>query len=347
MHKSHDHSYKLLFSSPEIVEDLLQGFVKEPWVDELDFATLEKVSGHYVTDDLRDREDDIVWRVQHKKRWVYVYLLIEFQSTVDRYMAVRVPLYILLLYQDLIKNKVVGRGELLPPVFPVVLYNGEKRWNSTTQLSDLIVDLPGGLERYKPAFEYLLLDEGAYRSSDLEHLGNLVAAIFRLENASSREDIISVVDDLILWLEKPEQETIRRDFTVWIKRVLLPTKSVTTHIQEINDLTEIRTMLAQTVSKMTEEWVLQGRTEGRIEGKVEGKIEGKIEGKVEGKIEGKIEGERILLLRLIRHRFGEEVTFQAQPVIDSIRSLTTLEIIGNWVVDATNGDDLLEKLRTI
>ena len=174
-----------------------------------------------------------------------------------------------------------------------------------------------------------------------------MAAIFRLENASSREDIISVVDDLILWLEKPEQETIRRDFTVWIKRVLLPTKSVTTHIQEINDLTEIRTMLAQTVSKMTEEWVLQGRTEGRIEGKVEGKIEGKIEGKVEGKIEGKIEGERILLLRLIRHRFGEEVTFQAQPVIDSIRSLTTLEIIGNWVVDATNGDDLLEKLRTI
>jgi len=51
MHKAHDYSYKLLFSNPEIVEDLLRGFVKEPWVDELDFATLEKVSGNYVTDE--------------------------------------------------------------------------------------------------------------------------------------------------------------------------------------------------------------------------------------------------------------------------------------------------------
>ena len=50
MHNPHDHSYKLLFSSPEVVKDLLTGFVREPWVDKLDFSTLEKVSGHFVTD---------------------------------------------------------------------------------------------------------------------------------------------------------------------------------------------------------------------------------------------------------------------------------------------------------
>ncbi|MEE9355846.1 MAG: hypothetical protein V3U75_09695 [Methylococcaceae bacterium] len=42
MNQPHDHSYKLLFSEPEMVVDLLQGFVQEPWVGELDFATLEK-----------------------------------------------------------------------------------------------------------------------------------------------------------------------------------------------------------------------------------------------------------------------------------------------------------------
>ncbi len=54
----HDVSYKTLFSHPQMVADLLQGFVREPWVAEADFTTLEKVSGSYVSDDLRQREDD-------------------------------------------------------------------------------------------------------------------------------------------------------------------------------------------------------------------------------------------------------------------------------------------------
>jgi len=59
----HDHSYKLLFTHPEMVADLLRGFVREDWVAELDFSTLEKAGGSYVSDDLREREDDIIWRV--------------------------------------------------------------------------------------------------------------------------------------------------------------------------------------------------------------------------------------------------------------------------------------------
>ena len=49
----HDHSYKNLFSHPEMVSDLLRGFVREDWVAEVDFTTLERVSGSYVADDLR------------------------------------------------------------------------------------------------------------------------------------------------------------------------------------------------------------------------------------------------------------------------------------------------------
>lgn len=60
---THDPSYKLLFSHPEMIADLLRGYVHQSWVERLDFASLERVDGDYVTADLRERENDLVWRV--------------------------------------------------------------------------------------------------------------------------------------------------------------------------------------------------------------------------------------------------------------------------------------------
>lgn len=64
----HDNSYKLIFSHAEMVADLLKGFVKEDWVNELDFTALERFSASYVSDGLEDRHDDIIWRVRWRGR---------------------------------------------------------------------------------------------------------------------------------------------------------------------------------------------------------------------------------------------------------------------------------------
>ena len=292
MKTDHDHSYKLLFSEPEIIIDLLQGFVDEEWVTELDFSTLEKVSGSYVSDDLRAREDDVIWRVRYQQSWIYIYLLIEFmnliheihpsgaslsavqirsrrvcQSSIDKYMAVRLMTYIGLLYQDLIKTKKLLPDKRLPPIFPVVLYNGKKRWNAATELKDLIVNLPGGLEQYLPSLKYLILDEGTYGLDELSSLKNLVAAIFRLENSSSDDDIFEVITNLIEWLSTPEQTHLRRSFSIWINRVLLrPTGELGQQIPEINDLVEIKTMLADRIPQ----WIREGEARGEVRGEVRG-----------------------------------------------------------------------------
>src|SRR5690606_14125819 len=42
---NHDSAYRLLFSHPEMVRDLLLGFIPGDWVHELDMSTLEKVNG--------------------------------------------------------------------------------------------------------------------------------------------------------------------------------------------------------------------------------------------------------------------------------------------------------------
>ena len=108
MATEHDSGYKFLFSTPELVRDLILGFVPDEWLHSLDYRTLEIVPGSYVTEDLSKRSDDIVWRVKVGGEWVYLYLLIEFQSGVDKYMALRMMVYVGLLYQALIKQ-----GQLL------------------------------------------------------------------------------------------------------------------------------------------------------------------------------------------------------------------------------------------
>ncbi len=54
----HDSGYKLLFSHPQMVEELLRGFVRESWVSTLDFTTLEPVGSSFVSDDLRERHSE-------------------------------------------------------------------------------------------------------------------------------------------------------------------------------------------------------------------------------------------------------------------------------------------------
>ena len=147
-----------------MVEDLLREFVGTDWLAEVDLDTLERVNASYVSDDLKDREDDIVWRVKAKDRWLYVYILLEFQSRVDRFMALRMMVYVGLLYQDLLRGKHTGAKDLLPPVLPIVLYNGESRWTAPQDIGELIDHLPGGigLGSFRPQMRYLLLDEQRY-----------------------------------------------------------------------------------------------------------------------------------------------------------------------------------------
>ena len=262
----HDHSYKNLFGHPEMVADLLRGFVHEEWVAQVDFATLERVNGSYMADDLREREDDIIWRVRWGTDWLYVYLLLEFQSQVDRFMAVRIMTYLGLLYQDIIRGGLITADSKLPPVLPVVLYNGEPRWTAAEDVKDLIEEVPGGLSKYRPAVRYLLLDEGRYTTTELAVLRNLVAALFHLENSRTPEDVSLVLEKLITWLAAPEQASVRRAFTVWLKRVFLPGRLPGVEITEIQDIQEVKSMLAERVKEWTREWENQGLQKGLQKG---------------------------------------------------------------------------------
>jgi len=309
----HDHSYKLLFSHASLVRDLLQGFVLEPWVADLDFSTLENTARSFTSDDLRKREDDAIWRVRCRESWIYIYILIEFQSTVDRFMAVRLMNYISLLYQDLIRSKQLLANGQLPAVLPLVLYNGNRPWSSSLSLQSLIQEVPGGLSRYRPTLTYLLLDESRHPLGGVAP-GNLVDLIFRLEQSKTPADVRKVVQELIGWLKAPEQTSLRRSFAVWIRRVLLPARLPGQAMPPVNDLLEVDTMLAERVKEWTREWEQKG-------------IE-------KGERMGEQKGSATMLVHLLRMKFGE----LDEQTLSSVNSADAAQLLvwSERVLGATN-----------
>ena len=259
-------------------------------------------------------EDDIVWRVKVGGEWVYLYLLIEFQSSVDKYMALRMMVYVGLLYQDLVKRGEVLADGRLPPILPIVLYNGSQRWSAATDIADLIPAVPGLVSEFKPSLKYLLIDESAYSSHELSSLRNLVAAVFQFEQAKSPASIEDIINLLIEWLaDRPD---LKRMFALWIRATLMRKQNYSISLPQIDDLQEIKVMLADRL----EEWA-----HGYI---------------AEGKQEGLHQGEMLALQRLLAKRFG------VIPVeIVALISQAPLEDIERWfdrAIDAKALPDVFE-----
>ncbi|MDO4232654.1 MAG: Rpn family recombination-promoting nuclease/putative transposase [Lautropia sp.] len=338
MPRADDASYKLLFSSPELVRDLILGFIPDEWLHSLDYTTLERVSGSYITDDLRQRANDVVWRVRSGQDWVYLYLLIEFQSQPDRWMAVRMLTYVGLRYQDLIRNRELDESGLLPPVLPIVLYNGSARWTAATDIADLLPLPPGLVAQYQPRLQYLLLDAGELaRRTDLSRLKNLAAAVIRLEHPENQGAILSLIDELNEWLEgEPE---LKRTFAIWIQALLAKRNDGIWALQKVTDLKELRMGLAEKMQVWAEEIRQESIQKGLQEGRQKGLQEGRQEGLAEGQAKGAQQAQILILQRQLTKRFGE-LPPQALAQIQA----ATVQQVETWldrVLDAPTLDEVL------
>lgn len=263
----HDTGYKLLFSNPRLVKDLLEGFVRPDWLGEIDLGSLEPFKASFTTDDLRERHDDVIWRVRFRDQWVYLYLLIEFQSSDDYFMACRLLTYVGLLYQDIIRSQKLKRGDRLPPVMPIVVYNGTRNWTGPIDMNQLIEPMHPSLAAYLPSLSYYLLQEKAVPESFTDdHPENLVGHLIGLGFSQDGTDMRRRVRRLNRLLTHPKYRTLQRSFAIWLNR-LLRVRFKDEAVPELHDLSEVEAMLAEKLTSWTEKWRQEGRQEGHQEGR--------------------------------------------------------------------------------
>jgi len=198
-----DTRYTELFSNPIFVQRLFENFVQEDFARELDFLEMAPYKTKFVTDAYTHRESDVIWKVSFRGKNLYIILLIEFQSTVDKRIPIRLFHYIAGLYDSLPSPP---RGERYPAVFPIVLYNGSERWTARTNIAELIE--PSIPPDYIPNLRYYVVEERMFSASALLGMRNLVSLLFYAETVSPAELALSL-DTFFGILETEDTEAVR------------------------------------------------------------------------------------------------------------------------------------------
>jgi predicted transposase/invertase (TIGR01784 family) len=188
----------------------------------------------------RSRHADVVYEIKSQGQSAYIYLFLEFQSTVDRFMALRMARYVFEFYQEIQR---ITKSELLNPSFPILIYNGNETWDAPERFSELLYQsaIP---KVYLPEFKYFKIAINEISKRDLVKIRNAVAAVFYIENSSAADmttnwkELVSLLRDV---LQKDGIEIIRAIMDRIYQIHNLPTNSKT--IQSMEDLTEVKSML--------------------------------------------------------------------------------------------------------
>ena len=306
-----------------MVAQLLREFVAGPWLDDLDLDGMERLNAKLHAETSERRDADMIWRIPRRGGGdAWLVLLLEFQSTPDPWMALRAMVYAGLLWQHLVREKRLPADGKLPPILPVVLYNGDRRWTAPLAMRELI-GLPddSSLWRWQPDLRYHLVDEGAFNQDDLARRDALLALLFRLESSPDSGQVVALADEVLAWFARyPGFSGLRTVFAEILSGLLGP---LAPNVRAPRGLSEVRNMLATRAETWKQQWLLEGRQEGRQEGEQMGRRA----------------GEAALLLRLLERRFGPLPDWATDRIAGA--DTVTLEEWGIRVLDAGSLDAVL------
>ena len=329
----HDASYKNFFTHSRTVEDTLRAAAGDI-ARHLDFATLERLPDSFVTEHLGQRHTDMLWRIGTTAGgWVYILILLEFQSTVDRRMALRMMDYTVTIWRQLGKED-LGPGGEYPFVLPIVIYNGERRWTAARDVADLLAPVPEELLGYQPRQRYLLIEIRVQDPASLP-LENVLAMIARFEQAPTAKALEELAGSLADWRETIGVPELAEVFVAWITQVLVQRfGSAGRELQRKlrNQEEGTMTTLMERARKWGEErdqlWLQKGIEEG-----------------IERERQASIQRERELVLRQVASRFGPGTAEELLPLLERISEQEDIARVADAVVECESAEEFLRRVR--
>jgi len=298
MESPHDKLFKLVYSRPAQAAAYFERFLPAGAAARIDLDRLTHVAGSFVDDALSERHADLLFRAPMRiaedsdaeqpaepaADEALVYLLFEHQSTVDPLMAFRLLRYMIRIWERWLED--APRSRVLPPIIPLVLYQGDREWRAATAFQDLVPDATGDLARFTPRFDFLLTPLAVLPDQSVSAVRDGVSrlALLMLRDARSPD----VLSRLAGWRASLLEAQVLQLLAGFLEYLL--------SVSDALDPGALGASLRETLNPQAESTAMTA-AQKLIE-------QGIAEGIAKGRTEGIVEGQRATLRRVLTLRFG-------------------------------------------
>ncbi|HZI12099.1 MAG TPA: Rpn family recombination-promoting nuclease/putative transposase [Myxococcus sp.] len=343
----HDLFARYTFGHPERAAAELRAVLPPHVVSEVDWSSLRREPGGVVDPELRETESDLLFSARLRTgRPLLLYVLLEHQSSLDRWMALRMLRYVVRQVERWRQEH--PDSALLPLIIPLVMYHGLEGWTAPRRVEELF-DLPEGEERRSewralvPRFEYLLDDltaerEEALRARSGPPLSRLAWLVLRHGRSGELARRLPEWTALFAQVQAGPEGA---EHLVVVIRYLLWVGDQTVHAAAGRVLHSVLggQRAEELMRSYGEQLIERGLQQGLEKGLEKGLARGREEGLRQGLIQGRAED----VLRILTAR-GVQVDEAARQRILSCTDLAALDRWFDRALNATTLSDVLDDI---
>lgn len=276
--KPHDKYFKSTFGEVDFAKNFLNSYLPKDFFDILNINTLSRESDTYLTKELKEQFADLVYRVGINDKEAYISFLFEHKSYKDRMVIFQVLKYMLVIWEEKIKNDIANAREIeIPMVIPIVVYHDKYEWNIKESLGEMMPgfkQLPETIKRYIPDFKYLLADISDHNKlkKDLGEEYKIVLETLSRTRYENKENILEIFKRAIEIYEKTKDKDLVSYYIVETIIYILSSRDDidNSELEKIADkISEEGGDLFMTAA---EKLIEKGRLEGEVKG-VKGSIQ--------------------------------------------------------------------------
>ena len=230
---------------------------------------LEKYNRSFVTNNLENRESDIIYRIKGKN----IFFVIEHQTKKDPNMPWRMTEYAVEIIKSAIDySKIHQKNYKLPLVIPIVIYTGKTKWDIKSDIREIQEKLDGYQEL--EFGKYIVDDVNDYTEEELLKEKTYLSKFMLIEKYKKGGNLSNCLDNIVKELtdNKNTYEGKGKDvLLIMINKVLrekIGEKKTVEIIKKLKGADLEMLQVLETIREENEDIREEGRQEGRQENKV-------------------------------------------------------------------------------